>query len=149
MLQLGQLRLKVGARLLGRPILIGHVLHQKIGQRLQILIGKLPVGIAPLAVVLVERAVRLAAEQRILQRHAAALADQLARRAQQRVDRYVKQRGQELERVRIGHGFAVFPAGNRLTGNKYLFGQLVLRQAVFCAQRQNYILGSHCLSPRV
>ena len=68
MLQLGQLRLKVGARLLGRPILIGHVLHQKIGQRLQILIGKLPVGIAPFAVVLVERAIRLAAEQRILQR---------------------------------------------------------------------------------
>ena len=67
------------------------------------------VGIAPHAVVLVKGAVRLFTGDGIFKRHAAALADQLPRRAKQRIDRHVKECGKQLERFDIRRGFARFP----------------------------------------
>lgn len=63
------------------------------------------VGIAPHAVVLVKGAVRLFTGDGIFKRHAAALADQLPRRAKKRIDRHVKERGKQLERFDIRRGF--------------------------------------------
>jgi len=51
----------------------------------------LPVGIAPFAVFLVEKAVRFPADIGVVKRHTAALANKLSRRAEKRVDRNVKQ----------------------------------------------------------
>ena len=65
------------------------------------------VGIAPHAVV--KGAVRLFTGDGIFKRHAAALADQLPRRAKQRIDRHVKERGKQLERFDIRRGFTIFP----------------------------------------
>ena len=65
-------------------------------------------------------------ERRGLQRHPAALADQLPRRAQQRVDGDIKQPGKLLQCLRIRRGLAVFPAGHRLSGDKQLLRQLIL-----------------------
>ena len=79
---------------------------EEIQQFLLRIVGELPIGIAPAAIVFVDAPIRLAAEEAILQRHAAALAEELARRAQQRVDRYVKQARKGLERIRTGSGFA-------------------------------------------
>ena len=92
---------------------------------------------------LVGRAIRLMAEDGVLQGHAAALADQLIGRAQQGIDGNVIQPGQELERFRIGHGFAVFPAGHRLPGHKYLFRHVVLGQAVPGSELIKHIPGIH------
>ena len=45
----------------------------------------------------------------VLKRHAAALADVLARRAEKRVDGDVKERGQALESFRVGERLTRFP----------------------------------------
>ena len=84
--ELRQLRFKIRARLLRRPVFVCHMLDQKIDQRLEIGVSILPIGVAPLAVFLVEGAVRLSADDGILQGHAAALADQRSRRAKECVD---------------------------------------------------------------
>ena len=76
----------MGADLLLRPAFACHVLCAEIDQLLLAGIGKFPVGVTPLAVFLVERAVGFPAEGGILQRHPAALTDQLPGRPQQRVD---------------------------------------------------------------
>ena len=75
------------------------MLHAGINELLGALILELTAGIAPFAVFLVERAVRLAAGYFVLERHTAALADVPARRAEKRIDGDVKERRQALERA--------------------------------------------------
>ena len=92
--------------------------EQKIEQSLLCLICKFTVCITPFAVILIQKAVLFPADAVIRKRHAAALADQLPRRAEKRIDRHVKERGKQLERFDIRRGFARFPAGYRLSGDK-------------------------------
>ena len=66
----------------------------------------------------------------------AALADQAARLAEQRVDRHAEQPREQLQRLGIGHGLPVFPARDRLPGHKDLFRQRILRKAVFGSEFQ-------------
>ena len=65
--------------------------NEKIRQLLQIAVHKLPAGIAPFTILLIERTVRLSAGRGIIQGHTAALADQLPGRAQKGIDGHVKQ----------------------------------------------------------
>ena len=81
--------LHVRAYLLLRPGVACHVLHAELDQLLRARILERAVRVAPFAVFLVESTVRLSAGGGILERHAAALADQLPRGTEQRVDRNV------------------------------------------------------------
>lgn len=67
------------------------------------------VGIAPHAVVLVKGAVRLFTGDGIFKRHAAALADQLLRGTEKRVDGNVKKLRKQFQRVDIRRGLTRFP----------------------------------------
>ena len=107
--QLGQKPFHVGPHLRRGKGVRGHMLGAEVDQRVHGFVGERPVRIAPFAVFLVQRSVRLPADVFVLQGHAAALADQLPGRAQERVDRYIEQPGQQLQRVRIGNGFSRFP----------------------------------------
>ena len=107
--QLWQLSFKVGSDLLRGPGFIGHMTFQKIQQFLKARVNEFPVGIAPLAVLLVEGTARLPADIGVLQGHAAALADQLPGRTQQGVDGDIKQPGEQLQSFCIGHRFTRFP----------------------------------------
>ena len=126
-------RFHMGANLLLRPAFACHVLCAEIDQLFLAGIGKFPVRVAPLAVFLVERAVGFPAEGGILQRHSAALTDQLPGRTQQRVDGNVVEFRQQLQRFHIRRRFPVFPAGHCLPRDENLFRQLVLRQSLFCS----------------
>ena len=65
---------------------IRHVRKQKVQQRILVGVGELAVGIAPLAVILVEVAVDFATDHGVVaERHTAALAKELSRGAEQRV----------------------------------------------------------------
>ena len=105
--------------------------NKKIRQLLNARVNKFSVGIAPPAVFLVEGAVRLSADGEVVKGHAAALADELSRRAQERVDGYIKQHGQQLQRFRVRESLAGLPTGHCLPGNMELFRKLVLGQRVF------------------
>lgn len=100
--------------LLGGPILIRHMLGAEVDQLLLAAVPERSAGIAPFAVFLVERAVRLMAGRGALKRHTAALADKLPRRPRQRIDGNVKNPGEPLERFRVRRRLAVLPAGHRL-----------------------------------
>lgn len=76
-LQLWQLSFKIGSNFLRGPCFIGHMTFQEVQQFLKARVDEFPVGITPLAVLLVEGAVRLPADIDVLQGHTAALADQL------------------------------------------------------------------------
>ena len=108
-LQLRQLLGQILPHLGFGPGVGGHVRCAVVDQGAQVGIGKFPVGIAPLAVVLIEAAVRLSAEDAVLQGHAAALAKQLPGAAQQRIDGHAEKRRQLLEGFRIGHRLPRFP----------------------------------------
>ena len=118
--------LHVRAHLLRVPLLACHTRHTEIDQLLLAGVGERAAGVAPLAVILVEGAVRLPAGCGVVERHSAAL-----RRAKQGVDRNIKKAGKQLQGFHIGRGVAVFPAGDGLPRDKELFGQLVLRQSLF------------------
>ena len=90
-------------------IRVGHMCHQIIQQGSFGGIGELAIGIAPLTIILVKGTIRPFAQGGIIQRHAAALADQSARAAQQGVDGDIKQLGQQFQSFGVGHGFAGFP----------------------------------------
>jgi hypothetical protein len=60
--------------------------YQKIGQFFKTGIAEVAVGIAPLAVFLIEKSVTFHAYISILKRHTTALTDELLRRAEQSVD---------------------------------------------------------------
>ena len=87
---------------------VRHMRQQKIQQRILALVSEGPLRIAPLAVILVERAVRFAAHVPVFERHAAALADELPRRAEQRVDRDVKKAREQLQRLGVRDCLAPF-----------------------------------------
>ena len=120
-----------------------HMLCTKIDQLFLTSIFELPVRIAPFTVLFIKIAIRLFADRRILQRHPAALADQLSRHSQKRVDRNIKHPRQQLECFRIGHGLPIFPARHRLSGHHHLFRKIVLRHSAVCAELQNNILRFH------
>lgn len=141
--QLWQLSFKVGSDLLRGPGLIGHMTFQEIQQFLKARVNEFPVGIAPLAVLLVEGTARLPADIGVLQGHAAALADQLPGRAQQGVDGDIKQPGEQLQSFCVGHRFTGLPAGNRLTGHMHFFRQLFLGESPLGAQFQKDFFGIH------
>lgn len=141
--QFWQLSFKVGSDLLRGPGFIGHMTFQKIQQFLKARVDKFPVGITPLAVLLVEGAVRLPADIGILQGHTAALANQLPGRTQQGVNGDIKQPGEQLQSFCVGHRFAGLPAGNRLTGHMHLFRQLLLGESLLGAQFQKDFFGIH------
>ena len=79
------------AHLCGRPLLARQVPGAEIDELLWARITKFPVGIAPLTILLVERAVGFPAHGGVLERHPAALADKLPRRPEQGVDRHIEQ----------------------------------------------------------
>ena len=105
---------------------VRHMRQQKIQQRILALVSEGPLRIAPLAVILIIAAVWLPAGDAVLQRHAAALADELPRRTQQRIDGYIEQCRKQLQGFGIRHRFTGFPAGDRLPGHKNLFRQFFL-----------------------
>lgn len=80
----------MGADLLCGPAFVGHVFYAEINELLFAFVFEFPIGIAPLAIFLVEGTVRFFADGGIVKRHPAALADQLSRGAKQRIDRNVK-----------------------------------------------------------
>ena len=141
--QFWQLSLKIGSDLLWGPGFIGHMTFQEIQQFLKAGVDEFPVGITPLAVLLVEGAVRLPADIGVLQGHAAALADQLPGGTQQGVDGDIKQPGEKFQRLCVGHCFAGLPAGNCLTGHMHLFRQLLLGESALGAQSQKDFFGIH------
>ena len=56
---------------------VGHVAQEEVEQGVFVLVGELTIGVAPFAIVLVERAVGFVADHRIVRKgHAAALAIQ-------------------------------------------------------------------------
>ena len=67
------------------------MLRAEGNQGVQIGVGKFPVGVAPLAVILIEAAVRFLTQDGILQGHSAALANQPPRGAQKGIDGHVEQ----------------------------------------------------------
>ena len=91
MLQLGYDGFHMGANLFGGPGFCGHMGYAEVDQLFLAGIGELAAGIAPLTVVLVEGTVGVLAGGGIVERHSAALADQLSGRAQQRVDGNVEE----------------------------------------------------------
>lgn len=103
----------MGANLLRREAFACHVPDAEVDELLHALVDVLPIGIAPLAVVLIQLAVGLPADEGVLQGHPAALTHQLPGGAQKGVDGHIKEPGQLLQRVRAGHRLPVFPAGNR------------------------------------
>ena len=131
--QLGQQLGKVGADLLRGPVAVGQVAGKKFDQLLQIGIGERPVCIAPLAVCLIGGAVGFLADGGLLQRHSAALTDQLPRGPQQCMKGYVKQGGQLLQGLWIWRGFSSFPAGHRLPGYTQFFREFLLGPSVLDA----------------
>lgn len=122
------------AHLLGGPLLACHVLYAEVDQLLRTFIFEFAAVIAPFAVFLIERTVGFFADCGIVERHSAALAEQLPRRAQQRVNRNIEEFGKQLQRFHIRCGLSVFPAGHRLSRYEYLFRQFFLRQPVFRSQ---------------
>ena len=79
MIQFWQIFLKISPRLLRRPIFIRHMLHEETRELFKARVDKITVVVAPFAVFLVEFAVRLLADGRVVKRHTAALADKLPR----------------------------------------------------------------------
>ena len=76
-LQLGKVSIKLGAANGGGGVIrVGHMCHQIIQQGSFGGIGELAIGIAPLTIILVKGTIRPFAQGGIIQRHAAALADQ-------------------------------------------------------------------------
>ena len=84
--QFGQCLFQINAGLLFGKVFIYHMPYTDIDQVIHITVGICPVGIAPLAIIFVERTVLILTDNRIIQRHSAALADQLIRRSKQSVD---------------------------------------------------------------
>ena len=109
-IKLWQHILHMDTRLFLRKAIGSHMLNTNVDKLVHIVIRIITVGIAPLAVILVEAAVDLLADKLVLKRHTAALTYQLSRRAQNRVDGHVEQLRQELQRFRVGHCISCLPA---------------------------------------
>ena len=81
----------IRARLFFGKALLYHHRDTHVDQFIHIAVSIAAVGITPLTVRFVERAVLLMADDAVLKRHPAALTDQLLRRAEQGVDRNAKE----------------------------------------------------------
>ena len=92
----GQYLPHVSAGLVLGEVLVHHVADADIDQAVHVVVGVGSVGVAPFAVVLVGGAVLVIAYDRIVHGHAAALADQLLRGAEERVDRDLVELREEL-----------------------------------------------------
>ena len=84
--ELWQSLFQIGTRLFFGEILIHHVRHAGADQRVHIAVGIFSVRITPFAVILIQCFVFVPADDGILQRHSAALADELTGFSEQRVD---------------------------------------------------------------
>ena len=75
MLELGEVEAVEFAALgIGLIVGVGHVAEEKVEQGVFVLVGELAIGVAPFAIVLVERAIRFAADHRVVRKgHSAAL----------------------------------------------------------------------------
>ena len=123
---------------------IRHVRKQKVQQRILVGVGELAVGIAPLAVILVEVAVDFATDHGIVaERHTATLAEELSRSAEQRVYGNIKFLREHLEHFGVRLRLAGFPATNGLSGHMDAFGHLVLGEIVLFSDVLQNILGRH------
>lgn len=67
--------------------------HAHLNQVLHIAVQMHPIGVAPFAVILIQKAVLFPADAVIRKRHTAALANQLSRRTEQCVDGHIEQLG--------------------------------------------------------
>lgn len=83
----------MGADFFRRQSVTGHVVCEKIDELVDAVVGELAIGVTPFAVVFVDAAVGLSAHRSILQRHAAALTDELLRAAEQGIDRDIVEFG--------------------------------------------------------
>ena len=92
MFQLGKILVKLtSAFFLWRIIRVWHMRYQKINQASFGRISESPIGIAPLAIVLIEAAVWFPADGTVfIERHATALADELSWSTKKRIDGYIK-----------------------------------------------------------
>lgn len=86
----------MGADLLRGPRFGRHVRDAEVDELPHALVGKGAAVVAPLAVVLVEGTVRLTAQGAVVERQAAALADELTRGAKQGIDGHVEKAGQQF-----------------------------------------------------
>ena len=77
--ELGKMFVKISSCRFSRPIFIRHMTDQEVGQFFKACITEIAVGIAPLAVFLVEKSVWFFADVSVLKRHTAALADKISR----------------------------------------------------------------------
>ena len=130
---------KGAAFCVGSIVGIGHVRKQKIEEDRLVVVNKLTVGIAPLAIIFVEFTAGFTADHGIFaERHSAALAEELARSAEQRVDGHVEFTGDDFEHFGIRLGFASFLAAHSLARYMQAFCHLVLGQVLIRAQlKQN------------
>ena len=135
MFQLRKVRIEeLASFCIGRVFRVGHVRKQKVEQGVFAGVGEFPISIAPFAVILVERTVDFSADHRIVaKRHAAALAKELARGPEQRVDRNVEFLRKHFEHFGVWLCFACFPAAYGLTCDVDSFCKLFLREVVFFA----------------
>ena len=119
MLQLRQMRVEQSAAVgVGLVVGVGHLFYEEIEKEVFALIGEFAVGVAPFAVILVERAVGLVTDERIVvERHSAALANQRLRRTQERVDGHIELLGESFEHFGVGLGFACLPTTYCLTAD--------------------------------
>ena len=92
-LQLRQQLPQIGAHLLLCVGILRHIFHAHLNQILHIAVQIHPIGVAPFAVILIQKAVLFPADAVIRKRHAAALANQLSRRTEQCVDGHIEQLG--------------------------------------------------------
>ena len=143
MVQFGKLFFEKSTRFLFRPLRGIGMFHQKIGQFFYRSVNEFSLFVTPFAVFFVEFAVRFFTDARIVQRHAAALADQCARTAQQSVDRNVEKFRKQFHRIGVGHGIAVFPARYRLPCYKKFVCKFFLRQAPFASEEAEFFFLSH------
>ena len=106
---------------------IRHVINEEIQEIFFGCIHEFAVGVAPLAVVLIEETVRLPADvQIVVQGHAAALAVELSGASEQCVDRYVELAGKYLQSLVIGLGLACLPTAYGLPSYQNSFSKLLL-----------------------
>ena len=88
--------------------------------------GSCQVALAPFAVFFIQCTVYFSADGRVVKGHAAALAEQLPGRAQERIDRDVKELREQLQGLDIRGRLARFPAGDGLPCHKDPLRQLLL-----------------------
>ena len=112
--------LHIGAHLLPRPRLRGHMRFTISNQAFRIRVGKLAARVTPL-ILLIKGAIRFPAQNSILQRHTTALTKQMPGRPQQRIDGYIIKPGQLLQCFRSGECLSPFPIGIPPDGSQIPF----------------------------